>query len=173
MISTGNTDLCHLSCSRPDHLAQFRENVRRALDLLIELPNILIALTSPPDPSLIQSALHRPVSCQLLTRALCPCVTAGAAKSRAEFLADLGAYRAELLSLASASEYRGRDNARVLLLTALHSLHLPPDRGLNLRLLGLPPLSLLPDLSYLAPDCFHPSQKLHSKSNYSLIHKSY
>ena len=166
MISSGNTDLCHLSCSRPAHLAQFRENVRRALDLLIEIPNILIAVVSPPDPSLIQAALHRPVSCQLLTRTLCPCVTSGAAKSRAEFLADLESYRAELLSLTSASQYRGRDNARLLLLTALHSLNLPPDQGLNLRLLGLPPLSLLPDLSYLAPDCFHPSQKLHSKSNY-------
>ena len=169
MISTGNSDLCHLSCSRPSHLTQFRENVRRALDLLISLPNILIAVVSPPDPSLIQAALHRPVSCQLLTRTLCPCVTAGAAKSRPEFLADLEAYRAELLRLTSAREYRGRDNARLILLTALHHLQLPPDRGLNLRLLGLPPLSLLPDLSYLAPDCFHPSQKLHAKSNYSII----
>ena len=146
MISSGNTDLCHLSCSRPSHLAQFRENVRRALDILIEIPNILIAVVSPPDPSLIQAALHRPVSCQLLTRTLCPCVTSGAAKSRAEFLADLQSYRAELLSLTSASQYRGRDNARLLLLTALHSLQLPPDQGLNLRLergLGRAP-SLVP-----------------------------
>ena len=166
MISSGNTDLCHLSCTRPAHSAQFRENLRRALDLLMMIPNILIAVVSPPDPSLIQAALHRPVSCQLLTRTLCPCVTSGAAKSRQDFLADLQSYRAQLVSLTSASQYRGRDNARVLLLTALHGLSLPPDDGLNLRLLGLPSLSLLPDLSYLAPDCFHPSQKLHSKSNY-------
>ena len=165
MISAGNTDLCHLSCSRPAHHQQFQENVRRALDVLIELPNILIAVVSPPDPSLIQAALHRPVSCQLLTRTLCPCVTSGSAKSRAEFLSDLQSYRASLLSLTSQSTYRDRDNARVILLTALHGLTLPPDQGLNLQLLGLPPLSLLPDLSYLAPDCFHPSQKLHSKSN--------
>ena len=167
ILSSGSSDLCHLSCSNPSHQAQFRENVRRALDVLIEIPNILIAVVSPPDPSVIQSALHRPVSCQVLTRTLCPCVTSGAAKSRTDFLSDLQGYRSALLSLTSSSTYRDRDNARVILLTALHGLELPPDRGLDFQVLGLPALSLLPDLSYLAPDCFHPSQKLHSKSKIS------
>ena len=52
----------------------------------------------------------------------------------------------------------------VMLLTGLHSLTLPPDEALNLQVPGLPAVSFLPDLSYLAPNCFHPSQKLHSKS---------
>ena len=57
----------------------------------------------------------------------------------------------------------------VILLTGLHHLSLPADEGLHFSVPGLPPVSLLPDLSYLAPNCFHPSQKLHSKSkNYSL-----
>ena len=51
-----------------------------------------------------------------------------------------------------------------MLLTGLHHLALPTDEGLNLNVPGLPPVSLLPDLSYLAPNCFHPSQKLHAKS---------
>ena len=169
MLSSGSGDLCHLSCSSSSHRLQFRDNVRRALDVLIEIPNILIAIVSPPDPSIIQSALHRPVSCQVLTRSLCPCVTSGAAKSRAEFLSDLQTYRADLLSLASSATSRGRDNAGILFLTALHSLQLPPDHGLNLQVPGLPSLSILPDLSYLAPDCFHPSQKLHAKSKTRLL----
>ena len=49
-------------------------------------------------------------------------------------------------------------------MTGLHHLTLPTDEGLNLNVPGLPPVSLLPDLSYLAPNCFHPSQKLHAKS---------
>ena len=103
MVSSGSADLCHLSCTTSTHRIQFRENLRRALDVLIEVPNILIAVVSPPDPSIIQSALHRPVSCQVLTRSLCPCVTSGAAKSRTEFLSDLQAYRADLLSLTSSN----------------------------------------------------------------------
>ena len=34
---------------------------------------------------------------------------------------------------------------------------------------GLPKLALLPDMSYLAPDCFHPSQKLHAKSKHQIF----
>ena len=34
---------------------------------------------------------------------------------------------------------------------------------------GLPKLALLPDMSYLAPDCFHPSQKLHAKSKHQIL----
>lgn len=49
-------------------------------------------------------------------------------------------------------------------MTGLHHLTFPADKGLNLNVPGLPPVSLLPDLSYLAPNCFHPSQKLHAKS---------
>ena len=36
-----------------------------------------------------------------------------------------------------------------------------------MQVTGLPKLALLPDMSYLAPDCFHPSQKLHAKSKFS------
>ena len=52
----------------------------------------------------------------------------------------------------------------VLLLTGLDDLSLPSDADLGVQVPGLPPVSLLPDLSYLAPNCFHPSQKLHAKS---------
>ena len=52
----------------------------------------------------------------------------------------------------------------VLLLTGLDDLTLPSDADLGVQVPGLPPVSLLPDLSYLAPNCFHPSQKLHAKS---------
>ena len=91
-------------------------------------------------------------------------MSAGSAKTRAEFLADLSSYRQGLADLIRSGRYEGRTNAAVLLQTGLEHLHLPRDRGLSLRLLGLPDVSLLPDLAFLAPDCTHPSQKLHAKS---------
>merc|ERR1719483_840891 len=120
-------------------------------------------MVSPLDPSLIQSAFHRPLSCQLLTRHLCPCVTSGAAKTRSQFLEDLSNYRQGLANLVKSGRYAGRSNAAVVLLTGLEYLDLPQDKGLSLRLIGLPDVSLLPDLAFLSPDCFHPSQKLHAK----------
>ena len=57
----------------------------------------------------------------------------------------------------------------VLLLTGLDDLSLPSDADLGVQVPGLPPVSLLPDLSYLAPNCFHPSQKLHAKSNLTYL----
>ena len=48
---------------------------------------------------------------------------------------------------------------------------LPADEGLNLNVPGLPPVSFLPDLSYLAPNCFNPSQKLHAKSKEIILLK--
>ena len=55
-------------------------------------------------------------------------------------------------------------SAGVLLLKGLDDLSLPSDADLGVQVPGLPPVSLLPDLSYLAPNCFHPSQKFHAKS---------
>ena len=135
--------------------------------LWVSIQNIILIFLIFPyflDPSLIQSALHRPVSCQLLTRHLCPCVSTGSAKTRAEFLADLSSYREGLVSLVRSGLYGGRTNAAVVLQQGLEHLHLPRDKGLSLQLLGLPDLSLLPDLAFLAPDCTHPSQKLHAQS---------
>merc|ERR1712038_1516419 len=151
VVSVGTMDLCVHSCSASDSLSslQFEENVRRALDILLQLPNILVAVVSPPDPSIIQSALHRPVSCQVLTRSLCPCVTSNTAKPRSDFLSDLSSVRASLARVVSSSQYQERMNAGgglhmgppwttfcspsgVMLLTGLHSLTLPPDEALNL-----------------------------------------
>jgi len=160
-LSVGSADLCHNSCKNPGKFRQVRRNVEAALDVLMKIPNIVIGVVSPPDPSIIQSALHRPVTCQVLTRSLCPCVTSNAAKSRSEFLVDLQSVRSNLRSVVQ--NYQSTMNSGVVFLSGLEELSLPADKGLNLQVLGLPSVSLLPDLSYLAPNCFHPSQKLHSK----------
>ena len=45
-----------------------------------------------------------------------------------------------------------------------------PTMSINInQVTGLPKLALLPDMSYLAPDCFHPSQKLHAKSKHQIF----
>ena len=125
------------------------------------------------DPYLIQSALHRPLSCQFLTHHLCPCVSFGSAKPRAQFLSHLASYRQGLANLISSGRYDGRTNAAVMLQRGLEHLSLPRDKGLSLSLLGLPDISLLPDLSFLAPDCSHPSQKLHAKSKTFIYHECF
>ena len=111
IVSTGSNDLCTSSCNDQTSLFQVASNLRRALDVLMQLPNILIAVVSPPDPSIIQSALHRPVTCQVLTRSLCPCVTANNAKSRTEFLKDVALVRSSLQSVTSSPQYQGNMNA--------------------------------------------------------------
>ena len=100
-VAAGHTDLCRLSCTGPDSHLRFRENLRQALDILSFLPNVIIALVLPLDPSLVQAALHRPVSCQLLARHRCPCVATGQAKPRQAFLADLQLYRGVVRDLAT------------------------------------------------------------------------
>ena len=106
---------------------------------------------------------------------------------------ELSYYRSGLASLVKKSKYKGAMNARVVLQPGLEDLQLPRDEELALEVVitwiiliiciiiiimitiiivilqvtGLPKLALLPDMSYLAPDCFHPSQKLHAKSRFS------
>ena len=163
-LAAGHSDLCRLSC-RPGHAAhQFLRNVEAALDILVALPNVLISLVSPMDPSLSAGALHRPLSCQLFARQLCPCVAGTEAKPRTDFLLDLAEYRRGLATLVASPRYREATNALVVLQPALEGLQLPRDESLAVQVAGLPRLALLPDMSYLAPDCFHPSQKLHAKS---------
>ena len=55
-VAAGHTDLCRLSCTGPDSHLRFRENLRQALDILSFLPNVIIALVLPLDPSLVQEA---------------------------------------------------------------------------------------------------------------------
>ena len=56
--------------------------------------------------------------------------------------------------------WSSREDMTVLLQTGVESLSLPRDEAVNL--LGV---KVLPDITYLAPDCLHPSQKLHALGN--------
>ena len=106
------------------------------------------------------------------------------------FFKELAYYRTGLANLVKKSKYKGAMNARVVLQPGLEDLQLPRDENLafevfcllsncmisnnlptiNLtQVTGLPKLALLPDMSYLAPDCFHPSQKLHAKSKHQYV----
>ena len=66
-VAAGHSDLCRLSCRPGHHVSQFVRNVAAALDTLVRLPNVLISVVSPMDPSLVAGALHRPLSCQVCT----------------------------------------------------------------------------------------------------------
>ena len=105
------------------------------------------------------------------------------------FFKELAYYRTGLANLVKKSKYKAAMNARVVLQPGLEDLQLPRDENLAFEVVftiiffhmkklptinttqvtGLPKLALLPDMSYLAPDCFHPSQKLHAKSKQQIL----
>ena len=46
-LSSGQTDLCHLSCKSGATDQDFVQNIKQALDILFTLPNIIIQVVSP------------------------------------------------------------------------------------------------------------------------------
>jgi len=163
-VMVGANDMCQLSCNVDNSEDVFENNMRTALDILYQLPRVLVAVVSVPDVSEIQSALHRPLVCQKIVRELCPCVAGSNAIQRKQFLTVLEKYRDRLENLKSSGRYSSREDAAVIVLRSLENLHLPKDKSLKVQIPVLD-INLFPDLSYLAPDCFHPSQKLNAMAS--------
>ena len=46
-LSSGHRDLCQLSCKAENTQQDFVQNVKKALDILFTLPNIIIQVISP------------------------------------------------------------------------------------------------------------------------------
>ncbi len=135
-------------------------------------------VTSSSDPSFVMEALHRPVACHLATKVLCPCVDGSTAMGRQKMRETVDLFRQELRDLVrmgppqykhvldatsslvqvESGRYEGYDDFAVLLQPGLHDLRLP--KAANETILG----HSLPDLSYLAPNCLYPSQKMQALS---------
>ena len=108
------------------------------------------------DPTLVMEAFHRPLVCHLASKVLCPCVDGPNNIGRAHMLKTMEEYHQALRDLIEQEKYDTYEDFAVVVQPGLTDLKLPKN---FVTFLGLHK-SFLPDLSYLASDCFHPSQKL-------------
>jgi len=158
-VLIGANDLCQDSCKQSSD--EFAFYMSKVLDSLYEIPRTIIAVISMPDPSLLQEALHRPAACHLAYGFICPCTTGASQVSRQEFLKLVEEYRNILQSLVDRPKYFAKEDRAVTFLKSLEALRIPKDLT-QARLSLLKGRRLFPDLSYLGPDCVHPSQKLNA-----------
>jgi len=158
-VLIGANDLCQDSCKKSSD--EFAFDISQVLDRLYEIPKTIIAVLSMPDPSLLQEALHRPTVCHLIYGAFCPCTTGSSAFSRQGFLEKVSEYRQILKSTVESPKYFAKEDRAVIFLKSLEILRIPKDQT-QARLSLIKGKRLFPDLSYLGPDCIHPSQKLNA-----------
>ncbi len=164
----GQNDICRLSC-KENATEAFVSNVREALDYLQEnLPSTLVNLVQPFDPAFYLEAFHRPVGCRLASRIACPCLEGPEAAGRTVTEKAVEEFREGLRKLVDQGRYERKGHFRVVLQPALEGIALPEataDEDID-----VPPFGRsFKDLSYLAPNCIYPSQKLQALSKYNFI----
>jgi phospholipase B1 len=137
------------------------QNIRRALDVLhANLPRTFVNLVPITDVAMSLGLVDKPRVCQLTHFNECPCLfdegiftTGRISGDEARALTE--GYRLGLEQLVASGRYDTRQDFTVVIQPALMDAALPkvfrPAFG-----------RLLPDISFLAPDCFHFSQALHA-----------
>ncbi len=143
---------------------EFSLHLTEALDLLSrELPNSLVVVLPPADPAFVTSAFHRPLACRIASGVFCPC----AERDREATREGAVRFREEAEELVNSGRYDTYSDFAVVLSPALSELSLPASLASSpvLKALG----ARWPDLSYLAPNCLYPSQKLHALGKPSIL----
>jgi len=162
-VMVGGNDMCQKSCVDADGgVERYMAGLTEALEILYSMPRVIIVLVSVPDPSKLTSALQRPLFCQKLAVALCPCTTSASNLNRNEFLQILDTYRSRVQQLVNSGRYSGRSDRGLIYLKSIENINIPQDKSLRIKLPLDNAITPFPDLSYLAPDCFHLSQKMHA-----------
>jgi len=164
-ILIGGNDLCSKSCvstlqalglSRRVKVEprDFERNVRKTLDILArDLPRTFVVLMSPIDVTIALDIVNKPKTCVLSHLYECPCLFGNedqGGKRRVKWLVE--SYRKIAKQLSFQSQYN-RDDFTVEYLPTLE-IDLP-----EVRVGG----RSVPDLSLLAPDCFHFMKELHGR----------
>ncbi|XP_044147258.1 phospholipase B1, membrane-associated [Bufo gargarizans] len=156
-VFVGANDLC-ASCTDSNVFSPttYTTNIRRALDILHkEVPRAYVNLVEVMDiMPLREAVLDDRVNCpSLITSMLCPCLLS--VQSNAQELEDLRnvnyAYQHSLQHFINSGRYDTREDFTVVLQPFFRHPKIPHLATGE------------PDVSYLAPDCFHLSQKAHSQ----------
>jgi phospholipase B1 len=172
-IIIGHNDACTHICNSTLGVDMFEDaspatyarNIQAALDILQRnLPRTFVNLVPIADVTMILDLMDKPVYCYPLHWYLCPCLfdpKFSMKLSKPQMKKVLSSYMNELSSLISTARYETTTDFTVVIQPSLVNGLLP--RHFN-ELYS----RRLPDLSYLAPDCFHFSQKLHALVGRSL-----
>lgn len=171
-IWMGHNDVCTHPCNTSytafDASPQpYMRRLARALDVLRDnLPNTFVNLLPVLDITIATEMYDKHPICHIAHAWICPCLFGGkeypyfntfggSPLSKKQFQNLLQGYMREMYNLLRSGRYE-RDDFTVVLQPAFTDLDLfykrPRDPGQR------PPV----DYSYFAPDCLHPSQKLHA-----------
>jgi phospholipase B1 len=113
----------------------------------------------------------KPIPCKILNRYTCPCMFGDISKStprvnsRADTLALLNGYLRGMEKLVRSGRYDRSDDFTVVLQPFSIGTMFPyasPRPGARPQ----------PDISFFAPDCFHPAQKTHTHRENSFLAKN-
>jgi len=145
--------------------AKYAKNIKDTLDILQQnLPRTFVNLVPIADVTMVLDLLDKPVQCYPLHWYLCPCLfdpKFSTKLSKPQMKRVLSSYMYELKTLIATGRYDTSSDFTVVIQPSLVNGLLP--RHFN-ELYN----RKLPDLSFLAPDCFHFSQKLHALVGRSL-----
>uniref|UniRef100_A0A2I3GJT3 Phospholipase B1, membrane-associated n=1 Tax=Nomascus leucogenys TaxID=61853 RepID=A0A2I3GJT3_NOMLE len=156
-VLIGGSDLCdYCTDSNLYSAANFVDHLRDALDVLHrEVPRVLVNLVDFLNPSVLRQVfLGNPDKCPVQQASiLCNCVLTLRENSQelARLEAFSRAYQSSLRELVESGRYDTREDFSVVLQPFFQNVQLPVLAD------GLP------DTSFFAPDCIHPSQKFHSQ----------
>ncbi|XP_075125593.1 phospholipase B1, membrane-associated [Leptodactylus fuscus] len=156
-VFIGANDLC-ASCTDSNVFSPstYTNNIRRALDILhAEVPRAFVNLVEVMDiMPLREAVLDQRVSCPtVLTSMLCPCLlnVQGNTEELQVLRRTNSAYQHSLRQFIDSGRYDTREDFTVVLQPFFRNPKIPHLSTGE------------PDISYLAPDCFHLSQKSHTQ----------
>uniref|UniRef100_A0A2K5EG90 Phospholipase B1, membrane-associated n=1 Tax=Aotus nancymaae TaxID=37293 RepID=A0A2K5EG90_AOTNA len=161
-VLIGGSDLCdYCTDSNLYSATNFVDHLRNALDILHrEVPRALVNLVDFLNPSVMRQVfLKNPDKCPVQRASiLCNCVLTLRENSQelARLEAFTQAYQSSMQELVESGRYDTREDFSVVLQPFFRNIQLPVLAD------GLP------DMSFFAPDCIHPSQKFHSQLSRAL-----
>jgi len=161
-ILMGHNDVCTHPCNTTYTAfdaspGPYMARVAQALDMLRDhLPHTFVNFLPVLDITFTFDMFNKPLFCYLAHSYVCPCLFGGfggTPLTREQMDKLLKGYMYKMSNLINSGRYE-RDDFTVVIQPAFTNIGLftSPDKKTGKQ---------VPDYSYFAPDCLHPSQKLH------------